>query len=95
MNKCMKCSHKNVCEWCIEDSNYDYPTCSDFLEEMNNEVKLQPTQRVTGKDYKMIQCMAFIKQYCKDVDGCITCPMFDNCITDNKPFPYFWYIPEV
>ena len=33
MNKCMKCAHKNVCEWCIDDSEYDFPTCSDFLEE--------------------------------------------------------------
>lgn len=33
MNTCMKCAHKNVCEWCIDDSDYDFPTCSDFLEE--------------------------------------------------------------
>lgn len=33
MNTCMKCAHKNVCEWCIDDSEYDFPTCSDFLEE--------------------------------------------------------------
>ena len=47
-------------------------------------------------DIDMINAMAFIKEYCKDVvDGCSNCPMFDNCVTDNKPFPYFWYIPEV
>ena len=33
MNTCMKCAHKNVCEWCIDDSEYEFPTCSDFLEE--------------------------------------------------------------
>lgn len=51
---------------------------------------------ITDRDKDMINAMAFIKQYCKDVvDGCSNCPMFDNCVTDNKPFPYFWYIPEV
>ena len=51
---------------------------------------------MTNSDKEMIKAMAFIKEYCKDVvDGCSNCPMFDNCVTDNKTFPYFWYIPEV
>ena len=50
---------------------------------------------------KMIECMEFIRTFCKEQRQCLYCPMFDNC--SNKlikeqgsiPFPAFWYIPEV
>lgn len=56
-------------------------------------IMLQPTDR----DKAMINAMAFIKAYCKDINECLNCPMYDNCHSsdDNKRFPYFWYIPEV
>ena len=53
---------------------------------------------MTNRDKDMINAMAFIKQYCKDVvDGCSNCPMYDNCTNRDvlHCYPYFWYIPEV
>ena len=53
---------------------------------------------ITDRDKAMINAMAFIKQYCKDVvDGCRNCPMYDNCTNRDvlHCYPYFWYIPEV
>ena len=54
---------------------------------------------ITDRDKDMINAMTFIKEYCNDidnVDGCRNCPMFDNCDgSDDRRFPYFWYIPEV
>ena len=49
------------------------------------------------RDKEMIKAMDFIKSYCKDINECLNCPMYDNCHSsdDNKKFPYFWYIPEV
>ena len=51
-----------------------------------------------NRDKDMINAMTFIKEYCNDidnVDGCRNCPMFDNCDgSDDRRFPYFWYIPE-
>ena len=50
-----------------------------------------------NRDKDMIKAMDFIKSYCKDINECLNCPMYDNCHSsdDNKRFPYFWYIPEV
>lgn len=52
---------------------------------------------MTDTDREMINAMALIKKYCKDVDGCSICPMFDNCHSGSSKerFPYFWTIPEV
>lgn len=52
---------------------------------------------MTATDKDMIKAMAVMKEYCKNVkDSCRICPMFDNCDgSDDKRFPYFWYIPEV
>ena len=53
MNTCMNCAHKNVCEWCIDDSDYDFPTCSDFLEER------QPGEWITDeRGYVCSECGA-------------------------------------
>lgn len=54
---------------------------------------------MTDTDREMINAMSFIKKYCKDINECISCPMYDNCHADlefyNVRFPYYWYIPEV
>jgi hypothetical protein len=46
---------------------------------------------------KMVSCMDFIRTYCKEINQCIDCPMYENCHSsdDNKRFPYFWNIPDI
>lgn len=60
-------------------------------------VMLQPTQRVSGKDYKMINAMRVMKTICKGMIECSICPMYDNCKSTEETMrvPCFWYIPEV
>lgn len=53
---------------------------------------------ITDRDKELIKAMAFIKEYCKNidtVDGCVNCPMYENCDNSKRQFPYYWYIPEV
>lgn len=49
-----------------------------------------------NRDNEMIKAMAFIKEYCNELDECKNCPMYDNCSgLFHKRYPYYWYIPEV
>lgn len=51
---------------------------------------------ISKEDKALIEHMDAIKAYCKKCPGCINCPMFDNCSSDNiRRFPRYWYIPEV
>lgn len=51
---------------------------------------------IPKEDQDLIKAMQGMKDYCKQCNSCIECPMFDVCSSDNiRRFPRYWQIPEV
>jgi endonuclease III-like uncharacterized protein len=51
-------------------------------------------RKMKMNEKKMIECMAYMKEYCRKRDSCKGCSMESNCKTWDCPHPNSWELPQ-